>query len=1601
MALDLTGITNQHEFYTDHYLHAIVEGDLRETFARWDASELPAPPAELRKQAKRYFDLQAEVAKQAWRPADASTMAVEAAGWWAGFWSVLGYNFQPMARELEDGVWVGLHGEIRRPDGAPWLWIVDASAAMDDDPLGYFEDHLSDAVFAANEPPRWVLLAHARQVTLLDRAKWTESRALKFDLAEIFNRKDTSTLKLTAALLHRESLTPDEGSPLLDALDERSHKNAFSVSQDLKYALREAIELIGNEAVYYLKDVRREGVYDKQLAEALTLECLRYMYRLLFLFYVEARPELNYAPVRSDAYRKGYSLEALRELELVRLTTEESRNGYYFHESLSQLFKLVYDGVPASRELEHHRFALVPLQTHLFDPDKTPTLNKVKFRNHVLQRVIELMSLSKPESRKFRRGRISYGQLGINQLGAVYEALLSFSGFFADHDLYEVQPAGKVTAAKAEDDEEDEASDDEQEAPVSTKGKRRVPDALDQAFFVSADEWSKYSDDERVYDEHGEPKKYPKGTFIYRLAGRNREKSASFYTPESLTQCLVKYALKELLEGKTADDILKLTVLEPAMGSAAFLNEAVNQLAEAYLSRKEDEQRQAGAPRLTPDERLAALQQVKMFIADQNVYGIDLNPVAVELAEVSLWLNSIYQADDSSAYVPWFGMQLVNGNSLIGARRQVFQPGLLSYKRSSDKNWMTEVPQRVKPGETRPTGHVYHFLLPDAAMANYSDKVVKGLKPDAIKAMNEWRKDFTRPYSQAEVVVLQRLSDAVDRLWAEHARVQAEVRKLTSDVGAISLYGQPKLAERRRPTTTREKDAILDKLISAHNERLASSYSRLKLAMDYWCALYFWPIDEAQLLPSRAAYLYELEYLLLGTPGERPVEATQLGLFGPTNTQMKINLDDNLGLVDLSALTELPRLALVRKLAGRHRFLHIELEFADMFASCGGFNLVLGNPPWVKVEWEEKGLIGDYDPMVVIRKLSASDMAKAREAAFEHDVELLPAYLDEYVEMAGMQNYLNSLQNYPLLKGSQTNLYKCFLPQAWDSSATGGVAGFLHPEGVYDDPKGGELRAEIYRRLKKHFQFQNKLFLFKEVHDVITYSVNIYKDSDSLTPSFQSISNLFLPRTIDDSYGFVGDRSVGGIKDSEGRWDVSGHRERIISVDLRSLSLFSQLYDENGTSATEARLPAIHSQQLLSVLEKLASAPQRLGNLAGEYYATVMWDETNAVKKDGTIRRETSFPNEPSDLILSGPLFFVGTPFKKTPRAICNSNQAYDSLDLLTLPDDYSPRTNYRPDVDATEYRRRTQRTPWGVQAPVTDFYRLVCRRQLNPANERTLIPAIAPKAIGHIHPVISVTFKEPLKLLDFTGLCCSVLFDFFIKTTGKSDLYESTLRSLPLVPEQFRFASKLRLRALVLNCLTSAYVGLWADCWDADFTSQEWGKVDPRLDNSFFANLTSSWKRDNAVRTDYARRQALVEMDVLAALALGLTIEELITLYLVQFPVMQQYERDTWYDKNGRIVFTANKGLVGVGLPRKGSGKGANKTIGWEDIRDMKSGTVTRTIKDDTLPGGPVERVITYEAPFDRCDRVTDYRTVWAAFTGEAESREAVVGAASVPSEV
>ena len=206
-----------------------------------------------------------------------------------------------------------------------------------------------------------------------------------------------------------------------------------------------------------------------------------------------------------------------------------------------------------------------------------------------------------------------------------------------------------------------------------------------------------------------------------------------------------------------------------------------------------------------------------------------------------------------------------------------------------------------------------------------------------------------------------------------------------------------------------------------------------------------------------------------------------------------------------------------------------------------------------------------------------------------------------------------------------------------------------------------------------------------------------------------------------------------------------------------------------------------------------------------------------------------------------------------------------------------------------------------------------------------------------------------------------------------------SLLNQLPIIKENSMFRLPMHCRVLVLTCLTTYYSELWESVWNKNFKNDEWAKSDRRLSERKFSNLESNWSESFALRTDFERRQALIEIDVLSAMELNIELNQLKLIYRIQFPVMQKYENDTWYDQNGRIVFTNNNSLSGIAFSRKE----------WNDIKDLPSGTISRTIMDNTMPDGPIERTITYEAPFDRCDREKDYEIVWAEFERRFKEQE------------
>jgi hypothetical protein len=1583
--LDLTGISNVNEFYSHHYLDALLESDIKSLVSRWEEVEeeqgLAAPHKKLSGCAQEYFKGKAQTSQTAsiWDHFDEThrinVLLAEA----------LGYGHEVGAYEfVEDEQVVPVLASLQR-DGQPYLWIVEAQFPGADHPpvldqvIDAFrkpeaaEDHalpkekwenLLSQVFRREQPPRWLLLLAGSEIYLIERHKWGQGKYLLFDVDEILGRRQNDTLKAMAALLARDALCPDDGTVLHDALDESSHKHAFAVSEDLKFGIRRAVELLGNEYVHYQRTVARGALYqDDEMASKLTSECLTYLYRLLFLFYAEARGgEIGVVPMRSDEYRLGYSLESLRDLEQVALTTFEAQSGYFIDSSLKQLFLMINEGYQPNEEqlllglkaqsqtiglsfddeasvesdkeeaFLDHGFSIQGLDSPLFDTKRTPLLSSVRFRNAVLQEVIQLLSLSKEKNRR-ERGRISYAQLGINQLGAVYEGLLSYSGFFAQETLYEVKQAG--AAAR---------------------------DETKQSYFVPESDIAKYEEDEFVYEEDDEGgrlrRRYERGSFIFRLAGRDREKSASYYTPEVLTECVVKYSLKELLKDKTADEILHLTVCEPAMGSGAFLNEAVNQLADAYLERKQDELGES----ISPSNYIDELQKVKAHMAIHNCYGVDLNPTAVELAKVSLWLNTIYEG----ARCPWFDLRLAVGNSLIGARRQVFNvEDLMRRNSKANPNWLGLVPDKVAVGpewETRPKDSVYHFLVPDEGMAAFDkDKVIRELAKENTEQIKKWRKDFCQPFEKSEAHKLVELSDAVDALWQQVIRErQGAVAKTRQ---AIDVWGQKEKKEEIHTFADHEG-------VAAEVERPYTAYRRLKLVMDYWCALWFWPIQDAAKLPSRDTFLMDVELILKGTVTAKVDESLQLGLFGgePVSEEHKAFIQHH-GLVNVDELCEkVERLKVAHEVAQRVRFQHWELRFAELFAERGGFDLIVGNPPWVLLSFDEAGVLSDSNPLIAVRKLSAKQVTGLRKEEVQNEF-VSDSYLSEYVVQNGTQNFLGSYATYPLLKGMKSNLYKCFITRSWEIGSGRGFIGLLHPEGIYDDPRGGELRAAVYPRLKGHFQFINELSLFPEVHHLVKYSVNIYSSAaQSGSVSGSHMSNLFHPSTIGQSIKHDGHGAVPGIKDEENHWNLRPHRNRLIHIGKSRLETLARLYDTPGTLPLQARLPVVHSEEVVSVLEKFAEQPRRLSNLEGDYFATTHWNETNA-QQNGTIKRETVYPKDPSELVLSGPHFFQGTLLNKTPNEGCRNNLDYSRVDLSAIDNSYLPRTNYMPSCDIEEYIRRT---PKWDNVPVTNYYRHVHREMVSPTGERTLVAAICPKNVGHLYTVIGICFKNIEDLLIYNAMATSLPVDFFIKTTGVGHINVGMSNLLPLPIISSHLKKNLINRILSLNCLTSHF----------DELLEESGK--------FF----DFYKKDLSVsRTDIERRQNLVELDVLSSMILDLSEEELITIYHVQFPVLQQNERANRYDQTGRLVprevlKIADRLNIDTNAPFNLSGfKGDTAFVGEVDTPAL--GVIGGIRWEDPKMEPRMERV--YPPPFTKCDREADMRQAYRVFQERIKESERV----------
>lgn len=1640
--MDLIGIENEAEFFPSGTLSDVLKDELQDITSRWAALEKGAHPVE---RLARVATPTIEALRQIRNASDQNRRMELIRGAHHALLSALGYAWtrETALTALHGNPVIPLVGRVADASGRDALWILEAPLADADDeaadPLGSLfnekqfpeeareaalldrtiEATLAEGIFELPDGPRHILVLGLSQIVLVDKRKWPARSVLRFDLQEVFTRADRDTLTVMACLISCEARVPERGAPISDRLEEEAQRNANAVTSSLKRTVRDAIEILGQEVL----DVT-EGKYPSSYPEAsrrgvwidgpeLSRECLRYMYRLLFLFYAEANPRLNLLDLRNPIYATGYSLETLRDLESVPLRTMADREGTFLWDSLRRTFDLLFTGLDLIDEEKGTGLRLPTVKVSLLDPESTPLLNGLRLRNEAIQKVIRLLSL---RSTGKSTGRISYAKLGIGQLGAVYETLISFTGVVAKTDLIELKPRkGRSADTDKDEDEADEASEGDDEAeeevaeaddaePEDEVFRRDKVDPLAPSWFVPRSRIGEFAAEEIIF-KGAEALVYPKGTFIYRLAGRDREKSASYYTPEPLARLLVKHALMERCKDLSADELLDLKILEPAMGSAAFLVETTNQLADLYLERK---QKETGRT-IPQDQIVIEKQKVRACIADRNCFGVDLNPIAVELGAISLWLNSLHASDFS----PWFGDQLHAGNSLIGARRASYQPILLTAKKQEDL-WLNAKPEEIGWRRRLPEGHVWQWLLPAKDMANFDkDKSIAPFAGHAQGWIKAWRRDgFFKKLEPHEIKLVQKLSRIAEALFDQVAEDLARSRAAAND--EITLWPDKVMPGNKR-MDFHDKARLNAHLTGADHPSNTLPYMRLKTAMDAWCALWLWPLDKANLLPNRAEFLQGMAMILEGGFSvDGGLAAPSVAEFAEPAPDFFDRLEPNAPARDLFKAAARRQEGLFREtnvealidnfdwlktaveVAERERFVHFDLIFADVMKARGGFDVIVGNPPWAKPVWNEGLVLADIDPLHA--GLSATEAKKVllealpKAPAVRREGRLVPAieaFLREFVSTRGAMEVTSSGVMNPFAGGGPNNLYRCFIDLSFRLIAPRGFAALIHQDGHLNDPKSGAFRRHWYTRIAKHFGYINtiKSKNFSDAAHYMRFSQNIYRGFDAEI-SFEQFTTAFLAQQVEDSYAHDGAGDVPDIKGADGKWDTRGHCDRVIQIDRTALAVIHALSEDESVSVDEARFIQPYSVRTLDVFHQMAQFPKlnaaiptmkRISTANDEktvdiplWQQSAHWHETGA-QKDGTIRRETAF-HQVGQIILQGPHIHVGNPLYKTPRATSVKKNDYDVIDLTVVPDDYLPRTNYIPAVKLEQYLDCVTRCRWDTKKGHADFYRVAFRRMINLNSERSLISTLISSGTAHVSTLESVAFSNEHNTLRFLAFSVSLAADFLVKTNGRSDIQSTDVARFPWVEP----SPSAMHRALRLVCLTSAFADLW-NRHNSSLAALPWSSNDPRLRLEGPISGPAVWDRTAALRTEFARRMALVEIDVLLTQALGLTLSQLIEIYRVYFPVLQEYESGTWFDQNGRIVWTCSKGLPGVGwLDERGK---SPSRAAWEKILAENPAELTCTAIDDTMPGGPRTVTRHFVGPFTRCDRVEDYKRAWAHF--------------------
>ncbi len=1290
--------------------------------------------------------------------------------------------------------------------------------------------NIIEAIFDGDQTDcEFIIVNSGNKMYLLERGKWQEGPQsyLELDLLSLYSEINaTKYYTIADSLFSPESFPISSSANFHDTLDKNSYKKATAVTKVLRDRVRESIELIADEVLdqYYNHDLniwKNKNLEDAQVRSACATELfdqtLKYIYRMLFMLFTESQEQAKGAlPVQSSAYQLSCSIEKLRELAEKPYLTSKGSQSHFIFNTLEKSFNIYYQGYntyqsDAPEATNALGFNFPSLGVKLFSPNSTPLFKAVKIPDSVMQEVLKKISLAQTGTGKnTKTHRVHYAALGLNQLGAVYEGLLVLKPEILTEKVFLLTKSKKEAAHRY----------------VPYVNKAAVKDA-------------------KILTDHNKRSVTKnKNQFILTARGLDRKLSASFYTPEVLTRFLAKEAVDNLLgEKPSLEKMETLKILEPAMGSGAFLNAVVDEISPRMAKHYEQEASQIYNKKYSalsnPDSKVELgkikkykpkpihfyKSQAKNHLMRHCVYGVDLNSTAVELAKISLWLNCLHE----DGHLPFLDMKLKTGNSLIGAWV------------NKHKNPDTDMPHWFYLNSNMLKPHIEGKILGEKSKPYIANK-------DKLKKL----KQFTS----------NRQNDSKDEsLHKKMNQLNKKVQSLYKTHTSLITKYNDKIMASHNP---QEKEELFNEYRTSN-----TAYNTLRTMMDVWCSFWFWPHENLDQLPTAEQFIDGLLYL--------------------SETNLKYG-KEQLAQIKKSGYRFL---TIARGVALKMNFLHYDLEFADVFESNQGFDLVLGNPPWAPVRWEDADFFELYSPGINEIKGDAKVKTKRYGNFLDKNKKYIPTYINEKSKVEGTANFLKNSNTYTFEDKSQSNTYRYFYQRFYQLTKISGTHALLAQDGILTDKGCIEIRPTFYNELSSYFRFINTIKLFEDVHPLIEFVISI-SIKGKKNVEFKMINNLYHSETVQKCRVASLNSTYKGLKNSDGGWELAGHPDRIILVDKVTLKELAKLNSDSNPLKT--RLPIIHGKVELDIIKSLA----RHEVLLDKFEYTQLFNEANSSKKS-LITRIPGKAKSICQSVITGPNIFVATPAFKQPNQEAKSNVDFNRIDLSNIdkcPDNYYPDTVYQITKEGLSSSKYLNQTDWGEI--MIDKYRMAARSMICAKGERTLQTAIIPPGVAHINGINTLCFQNYSELIRVTSLSQSLIYDFFCRSISGSNLTKSFYKKLPILNKnqlKSKLITHLAIRTLRLNSISTYYQELWQDQFSQSFKDCDFEGSDfkPKLP---YSKLTKKWVRNSCIRDRKARDQALCEIDAIVALLFNFEKDTLLNLYRSQFGVLQ----NNFQDREGQI---------------------------------------------------------------------------------------------------